>query len=152
MSQPSKVLKFDRYRWESVGLREYGGPDARFKGVTRQTLLGEGDGEAPLNFLTRYFEVEPGGHSRLERHEHPHAVLVLRGEGRVRLGAESHAVGPFDCVYVSPGTVHQFLAGAEEPLGFLCVVDRRRDRGVAVATGETDGEAARPEGADEFAR
>ena len=54
MSQPSKVLKFDRYRWEPVKLREYKSGDARFRGVTRQTLLGEGSGEEPLSFLTRY--------------------------------------------------------------------------------------------------
>jgi len=148
MSQPSKVLKFDSYRWESVALREYRSGDPRFKGITRQTLLGEGNGEAPLTFLTRYFEVEPGGHSSLERHEHPHAVVILRGQGRVRLGGETHAIGPFDCVYVSPGTVHQFQAGAEEPLGFLCVVDRHRDRPVAVNPGEDEAEAGGREGAE----
>jgi len=139
MSQPSKVLKFDRYRWESVGLREYKSGEARFKGVTRQTLLGEGSGEDPLSSLTRYFEIEPGGHSSLERHRHPHSVVVLRGVGRVLLGEESHAIEPFDCVYVSPGTVHQFQATGEGPLGFLCVVDRHRDRPVAVLPGAADG-------------
>ncbi len=141
MSQPSKVLKFERYRWKPVELREYRTGDDRFSGVSRQTLLGEGDGEAPLNSLTRYFEVEPGGHSSLERHEHPHAVVVLRGAGRVLLGRESHAIGPFDCVYVSPGTAHQFQATGEEPLGFLCVVDRHRDRPVAIAPEKSGGEA-----------
>lgn len=142
MSQPSKVLKFDRYRWESVPLRDYKTGDERFRGVTRQTLLGEGSGEEPLSCLTRYFEIEPGGYSSLERHRHPHAVVILRGAGRVLLGGESHPVAPFDCVYVSPGTVHQFQAGGEEPLGFLCVVDRHRDRPVAVAPEEAGGEAA----------
>jgi quercetin dioxygenase-like cupin family protein len=142
MSQTSKVLKFDRYRWDSVGLREYKSGEVRFKGITRQTLLGEGDGEEPLNFLTRYFEVEPGGYSSLERHDHPHAVVILRGAGRVLLGAESHAVQPFDCVFVSPGTAHQFQAAQAEPLGFLCVVDRRRDRPVAVEPDEAAGTPA----------
>ena len=71
---------------DSVGLREYKGGDARFRGVTRQTLLGGENDESSLNCLTRYFEIEPGGHSSLERHRHPHAVLVLRGRGRVLLG------------------------------------------------------------------
>src|SRR2546427_2468983 len=58
---------------------------------TRQTLLGEGTGEEPFNFVTRYFEIQPGGYSTLERHQHPHAVVVLRGRGRVTLGrSEEH--------------------------------------------------------------
>ena len=51
-------------------------------------------------------------------------------------------IGPFDCVYVSPDTVHQFRATGKEPLGFLCVVDRRRDRPVPVAPEEAGGELA----------
>ena len=142
MSQPSKVLKFGAYRWESVELREYRTGEARFKGITRQTLLGEGSGETPLNSLTRYFEIEPGGRSSLEHHRHPHSVVVLRGAGRVLLGGESHPIEPFDCVYVSPGTVHQFQATEEGPLGFLCIVDRHRDRPVAVVPGAADAEEA----------
>src|SRR2546427_13086663 len=70
---------------------------------TRQTLLGEGTGEEPFNFVTRYFEIQPGGYSTLERHQHPHAVVVIRGRGRVTLGDTSYDIAPFDCVYVSPG-------------------------------------------------
>jgi len=141
MSHRSKVLKFDRFRWESVGLREYKSGDARFRGVTRQTLLGEESDEKSLGCLTRYFEIEPGGFSSLERHRHPHAVVVLRGRGRVLLDRKSHAIEPFDCVYVSPDTVHQFQATEGEPLGFLCVVDRNRDRPVSVAPEEAGDEA-----------
>jgi quercetin dioxygenase-like cupin family protein len=128
MDDRSKVLKFRAFRWESVDVSPYKGPDARFKDVTRQTLLGEGRGEEPFNFLTRYFEVQPGGYSTLERHEHPHAVVVLRGRGRVILGERACEIAPFDCVYVSPGVYHQFQATGGEPLGFLCTVDRERDR------------------------
>src|SRR2546427_4657787 len=95
---------------------------------TRQTLLGEGTGEEPFNFVTRYFEIQPGGYSTLERHQHPHAVVVLRGAGRVILGERAYDIAPFDCVYVSPGVYHQFQATSAEPLGFLCTVDRVRDR------------------------
>ncbi len=102
--------------------------DVPYKGVTRQTLLGEGTGEEPFSFLTRYFEIEPGGYSTLERHRHPHAVVVIRGTGRVTLGERAFDIAPFDCVYVSPGVAHQFRATGHEPLGFLCTVDRIRDR------------------------
>ena len=109
-------------------MREYKTGEVPYRDVTRQTLLGEGGGEEPFSFVTRYFEIQPGGYSTLERHQHPHAVVVIRGRGRVTLGEKSHDLAPFDCVYVSPGVVHQFRATGDEPLGFLCTVDRVRDR------------------------
>jgi S-methyl-1-thioxylulose 5-phosphate methylthiotransferase len=128
MGDPSKVVRASGFRWEGVDLREYRADGALYKGVTRQTLLGEGEGEADLDFVTRYFEIQPGGYSTLERHRHPHAVVVIRGRGRVALGERTYDVAPFDCVYVAPGAVHQFTASGDEPLGFLCMVDRVRDR------------------------
>jgi quercetin dioxygenase-like cupin family protein len=128
MDDRSKVLKFRQFRWDSVELKQYKRADATFRGVTRQTLLGEQPGEEPFDFITRYFEVEPGGYSTLERHQHPHAVVVLRGQGRVILGEREYEIAPFDCVYVSPGVSHQFRATGDEALGFLCIVDRERDR------------------------
>ena len=103
-------------------------------GATRHTLLGaasEGPGAA-LNFQLRYFELAPGGYSSLERHAHPHAVVVLKGNGTVRLGDSVEPVGPFDVVYVAPHEVRRFAADSDQPLGFLCIVDRERDRPVAV--------------------
>lgn len=125
----SKVLRERGFRWEGVPLREYKSAEAEhFRDVTRQTLLGEGEGEEALSFLTRYFEVEPGGYSSLERHRHPHSVIVVRGRGEVLLGEEVREIGPLDCVYVAPGEVHRFRPTGEAPLGFLCIVDRERDR------------------------
>ncbi len=127
----SKVIRGRLFRWQGVPLRAYqaeGETAGRFHGVSRQTLLGENADEADLNFVTRYFEVEPGGFSSLELHRHPHSVIVVRGRGRVVLGEESYELEPLDVVYVSPETVHQFRADAREPLGFLCMVDRDRDR------------------------
>ena len=100
------------------------------KGVEIRVLIAKDDG-AP-NFAMRMFEVQPGGYSTLELHRHPHAVVVLRGTGQVVLGEETHAIAPHDCVYVAPGAKHQFRATGTEPLGFLCVVDRVRDRPVVV--------------------
>lgn len=128
MGSASKIVKCGAFRWGGVPLKQYKAEGSRFKDVTRQTLLGEGDGEDDLTFVTRYFEVQPGGYSTLERHRHPHAVVVLRGSGQVVLGEQAHRIEPYDCVYVAPDTVHQFRATGGEPLGFLCMVDRVRDR------------------------
>lgn len=127
MKMSSKVLAAHDFRWP-VTLEPYKDGGELFRDVTRQTLLGEGEGEAALSFLTRYFEVGAGGFSTLEHHQHPHAVVILRGRGTVLLGARRFAIAPFDCVYVAPGEAHQFRADQGETLGFLCIVDRERDR------------------------
>ncbi|HEY5366148.1 MAG TPA: cupin domain-containing protein [Casimicrobiaceae bacterium] len=112
------------FRWNGVDLLRYkdeGG--AAFRDVTRQTLFRRSDMRGEL----RYFEVASGGHSTLERHVHAHAVLVLRGAGQVLVGTDVFALATFDLVSVPPLTWHQFRAGTDSPLGFLCMVDAERD-------------------------
>jgi quercetin dioxygenase-like cupin family protein len=133
MSERSKVVRCREFRWDGVPVTAYKPDPDLFKDVTRQTIVGEGAGEEAGAVLTRYFEVQPGGYSTLERHAHRHTVIVLRGRGSVRLSDEAHDIAPYDAVYVAPHTVHQFRATGGEPLGFLCVVERERDRPVPVA-------------------
>ena len=128
MSEESRVIRCAGFRWEGVPVTAYKPDPTFFRDVTRQTLVGEDAGD----IVTRYFEVQPGGYSTLERHEHRHTVIVLRGRGTVRLGDETHEIAPFDAVYVAPRAVHQFRATGTEPLGFLCVVERDRDKPVPV--------------------
>jgi mannose-6-phosphate isomerase-like protein (cupin superfamily) len=112
------------YRWDAVDLLRYKDETAApFRDVTRQLLFRRSDMRAEL----RYFEVAAKGHSTLERHVHAHAVLVLRGSGEVLVGTEVFTIRMFDLVAVPPLTWHQFRAGGETPLGFLCMVDAERD-------------------------
>jgi quercetin dioxygenase-like cupin family protein len=143
MKDHSKVIRGEGFRWGGVPLREYKNEGTHFKSITRQNLLGEGNDEQALGIILRYFEIQPGGYSSLERHQHPHSVMVIRGRGRVLLDDEVHSVGPLDCVYVSPHTVHQFQAAGHEPFGFLCIVARERDRPVLVGADEARNDAAR---------
>src|SRR5216683_1042255 len=69
MDDRSKVLKFAGFRWDGVPVREYKTGEVPYRDVTRQTLLGENTGEEPFNFVTRYFEIQPGGYSALETFE-----------------------------------------------------------------------------------
>src|SRR5437879_7638043 len=103
MDDRSKVLKFGGFRWDGIPVREYKTGDVPYRDVTRQTLLGEGAGEEPFHFVTRYFEMQPGGYSTLERHQHPHAVVDIRGPERVTAGDTSCYSEPIDCVDGSPG-------------------------------------------------
>ncbi len=97
---------------------------APFKDVTRQVLFDD----PSLATQLRYFEVAPGGWTTLERHEHVHNVMVIRGSGRCRVGDTIYDLAQNDLVSVPPLTWHQFHAAANEPLGFLCLVNRERDR------------------------
>ncbi len=124
----SKILRQEAYRWSGVAVKEYKTDGGHFLGVIRQTLIGEGEDEGAPGFMTRYFEVEPGGYTSLERHEHPHVVIVVRGRAEVILDQRLERVESLDCVYIGPDCLHQFHSVGDEPLGFLCIVDRRRDR------------------------
>jgi quercetin dioxygenase-like cupin family protein len=111
--------------WDSVPLKAYKPEGTHFKDNTRQVLFEEG-----MPVQVRYFEIEPGGYSSFEKHEHVHAVMVLQGEGRVLVGNEVFTLRPHDLVYIPPATWHQFFAAEHLPLGFLCLVDCDRDRPV----------------------
>jgi quercetin dioxygenase-like cupin family protein len=76
----------------------------------------------------RYFEIAPGGHSTLERHEHLHVVMILRGPGQALIENSVHALSPYDYVKIGRRTWHQFRATGDGPFGFLCLVNRDRDR------------------------
>jgi len=112
-------------RWEGVETMRYkDDASAPFRDVTRQVLF-----QLPeLHCEWRYFEVSPGGHSTLENHEHAHAVMIYRGRGRCLVGDAVHRVAEGDLVTVPPDTWHQFRADDDAPLGFLCLVNRERDR------------------------
>ena len=111
--------------WEQVPVHAYkqeaGVP---FKDITRRLLFSAPTMAAEL----RYFEMAPGGYSTLERHDHVHAVLILRGRGHCLVGSEVRAIAPNDLIYIPAMTWHQFRATAGEPLGFLCMVNAERDK------------------------
>jgi mannose-6-phosphate isomerase-like protein (cupin superfamily) len=113
------------FHWKDVDVLQYKDEgSAPFKDVTRQVLFGDPMFPAQL----RYFEVQPGGWTTLERHEHTHAVMVIRGHGRCVIEGKDHDIGQNDLVSVPPMTWHQFRAASDEPLGFLCMVSTERDR------------------------
>jgi quercetin dioxygenase-like cupin family protein len=114
-------------RWDGIEMLAYKPADsAPFRDVTRQVLIGDEDLACEL----RYFEIAAGGHSTLERHGHSHGVMVLTGRGACLVGREVHPVGPHDLVRIPPWTWHQLRADPDSPLGFLCMVNRDRDRPV----------------------
>ena len=115
------------WRWESVAHLPYKQEgDAPFKDISRQELFKD----PALGCELRYFEMDSNGHSTLERHEHAHAVMILRGRGQCMVGNEVRDVKQFDLVSIPAWTWHQFRATAGEPFGFLCMVNAKRDKPV----------------------
>lgn len=108
------------HSWEGVPIQKY---SHEFEGVTKQVVIGPED-QAP-NFVIRYFHLEPGAHSNLERHPHDHGVLVMHGRARVQLNDDFFEVGPMDAIYISGDDLHQFNVLGDEPLGFICVIKNK---------------------------
>ena len=100
-----------------------------FKGVRRVELVGR-FGE-PTRTDLRYFEIEPGGYSSLEKHLHTHIVIGARGRGVLVLGSRRETLAPMDVACIGPLEAHQLRNESSEPFGFFCIVDHDRDRPVA---------------------
>ncbi|MFQ3593722.1 MAG: cupin domain-containing protein [Gemmataceae bacterium] len=118
--------------WSGVPVQEYKPTAAHHCGVRRLVLVGE-TGEKTA-FHLRYFEIAPGGFTTLEHHRHEHVVIVLRGSGLARIADQEHVLTYGDTLYIAPHEVHQLRnPSADEPFGFLCLVDAVRDRPIVVA-------------------
>ncbi len=127
----SELLRNDSFRWSDRSVDLYKtDTTVNFKGISRQNLFGI-FGEK-TSFELRYFEIEPGGYSSLERHAHEHVIIGARGEGIIRKGDNDYTVSVHDIAYVKPHEVHQLRNNTEQPFGFYCIVDRTRDRPVAL--------------------
>jgi quercetin dioxygenase-like cupin family protein len=117
----------DGFRWDGVAHLPYKQDgEAPFKDISRQVLFHDD----ALACELRYFEMDAHGYSTLERHEHAHAVMILRGHGQCMVGDAVREVKPFDLITIPGMTWHQFRATAGEPFGFLCMVNATRDRPV----------------------
>ncbi len=124
-SDPILLRARDDFRWESIPVLAYKETGNHFRNITRQILY-PGDPALPVQW--RYFEIADGGHSTLERHEHLHVVMVIRGLGRVLVGDRVLDIGLHDVIHIPAVTWHQFRATEGAPLGFLCVVHVDRDK------------------------
>lgn len=137
----------DTFRWDGIEEMTYkfslgNARGLGWKGVTRHTF-----GGPPLlagGFELRYFELAPGGYSSIEKHQHVHLIMVLRGNGRALVGDKVFDVKPMDMVTVSPLTPHRWLNESDAPFGFLCPVDADRDSAQPLSDEEWEALQANP--------
>ena len=126
-SAPTPALRAEREhcRWDKVDVMQYKQEgSAPFRDITRQVLFDD----PQLAAQVRYFEMQAGGYSTLERHQHMHAVMILRGSGRCLVGDRVLDVREHDLINIPALTWHQVRAGDTAPMGFLCVVNAVRDK------------------------
>ncbi len=133
------------FGWDGVAATAYkqshgAGRGMGWRGVSRHPLAAP-PGAA---FELRYFEIAPGGYSSLERHRHVHVVVAVRGRGRALVGRAVVELAPLDVVQTPPFAPHRWVNDGEEPFGFLCTVDARRDRPQPLSDAEWEALAADP--------
>ena len=80
----------------------------------------------------RYFEIEAGGYTSLEKHQHTHVIIIARGSGQVQIGEQLCQVKLNDVLYIEPHCVHQLSNPEQDIFGFYCIVDKQRDRPVVI--------------------
>ena len=122
--------RFYRYEgefsWHGIITEKYKPADKNWAAIVRKTLIGN-HGET-TKFHLRYFEIAPGGYSSFELHKHEHVVIGIRGQGICVVGKKKYKIGFLDTLYIKPGEPHQLRNISNEPFGFFCIVNAKRDR------------------------
>lgn len=125
----------EHFRWEEVEVKTYSSTAAVSDRITKQILFHP---DRDFCAEVRYFEAEPGGYSALEKHAHVHAVVIIRGRGTALVGREILTLKTHDVVFTPPDTWHQFYAAPDSHLGFLCMVNGKRDRPIRPGEAEIE--------------
>lgn len=119
-----------RYRgdftWRGVKTEKYKPEGNDWLKMVRQTLIGI-HGES-TRFHVRYFEIAPGGYSSFETHRHEHVVIGIQGKGICIVKKKNYTIGFLDTLYIEPSAPHQLTNPFNEPFGFFCIVNAKRDK------------------------
>ncbi len=97
--------------------------------ASRTELIG---GDEQTHFELRYFELQPGGFTSLEKHLHTHVIIGVQGIGRLLVDNQQQDFSEHDIAYIPPSSVHQLRNNSDKVFGFYCLVDRNRDKPQAV--------------------
>lgn len=90
------------------------------KDVEIRWLISKDDGAE--NFAMRMFELQPGGHTPLHKHQHEHEVFVLEGQGSFVYEGREHPFGPEYVIFVPAGCEHQFKNTEDSIMRMLCLI------------------------------
>ena len=135
MNNEQTLYQFRDFKWNGIEQIAYKSDTAAdtFKSVTRQNIF---ESTEETQFDMRYFEIAPGGFTTLEKHEHVHVVVAMRGEGKVILDDTVLDVAPHDLFVIPSQAIHQLINTGKTPFGFICTVNGRRDAPVLLTRDE----------------
>jgi len=122
----SRIYRHDGFRWRGIKKERYKSKEGDWASISRNVLIGN-HGETS-KFHLRYFEIQPDGYSSLERHKHEHVVICIRGKGKILIDKKLYTLDYLDTAYISPNAVHQLRNPYNEPFGFFCIVNSKRDK------------------------
>lgn len=114
------------FTWQGIKTEKYKPKGGDWADIVRRVITGNKGESARFHF--RYFEISPGGYSSFEKHGHEHVVVCIRGKGKVRTNKKMHVMSFLDTLYIAPLAPHQLSNPFNEPFGFFCIVNARRDR------------------------
>jgi len=114
------------FSWTGIKSEEYKAEGEDWVDIVRHGLIGN-QGET-TKFHLRYFEIAPDGHSSFEWHNHEHVVICIRGRGICLAGKKKYQIGFLDTLYIEPKMPHQLRNPFDEPFGFFCIVNAKRDK------------------------
>jgi quercetin dioxygenase-like cupin family protein len=125
--KPVNLAQDEPFRWNGVTEHIYKaeGESVSFRDVTRRKLFIDPE---KSGLELRYFEIAPDGHTTLEKYDHIHLVVPIRGSGSCLVDDQVYNLEINDVVHVPSWAWHQFRASDNEHLGFLCLVTCDRDR------------------------
>lgn len=112
--------------WKGIKTERYKTEAGDWAGIVRRILIGRRN--ESTRFHLRYFEISPSGYSSFEKHGHEHVIIGLRGKGHALCGKKNYELNFLDTLYIAPNTPHQLTNPFNEPFGFLCIVNAKRDK------------------------
>ena len=97
-------------------------PDGLYKNVKGQVLISPACGSD--EYVLRLFHIAQDGYSANHKHDYPHYVYVLEGEGYVELNQEKLPIKAGSYAFIPNNTQHQLVntTTTGQPLKFLCMV------------------------------
>lgn len=133
----SALYKFnENFIWSGIETEKYKKEGTNFAKILRNNIIGS-HGESCL-FHLRYFEIEKNGYSSMEKHEHEHVIICVRGKGTAIVGCSIISLEFLDILYIAPNQPHQLINENDEPFGFFCIVNSKRDKPKELSKFELD--------------
>lgn len=110
------VIKYDSIRFAPVEMDGV-------KDASKAVVIGKSEGWT--DHTLRVFTLKPGGFTPRHSHDWEHFNHVIRGKGRLTLGAEVYELIEKDFAVVPGNTEHQFENPYDEDFQFICIVPNR---------------------------